>query len=245
VSDEQDQPDEVEYRQTGFRPPPGSTEIFLVRHGASEPSRPGRLFPLADGHGDPALAPEGLEQAERVGERFADEAIDAIYVTTLRRTAQTAAPLAARLGLEPIVEPGLREVGLGEWEGGIFREKVAKLDPIAVRMFTEERWDVIPGAEAHDEFMGRVRDAIERIAGAHPGQRVVAVAHGGVIGAALTHAVRSDRGFAFAGADNGSVSHLVVADGRWILRRFNDTSHLHRGFDLPPLDTAPTSGFSA
>ena len=245
MSDEPDQPDENEYRQTGFRPPPGSTEIFLVRHGASEPARSGRPFPLVDGHGDPALAPEGLEQAERVGERFAEESIDALYVTTLRRTAQTAAPLAARLGLEPIVEPGLREVGLGEWEGGIFREKVAKLDPIAVRMFTEERWDVIPGAEPHDEFMGRVRDAIERIAAAHPGQRVVAVAHGGVIGAALTHAVRSDRGFAFAGADNGSVSHLVVADGRWILRRFNDTSHLHRGFDLPALDTAPTSGFSA
>jgi len=88
-------------------------------------------------------------------------------------------------------------------------------------------------------------DLYDRIAAAHPGQRVVAVAHGGVIGAAMTIAVESNRGFAFAGADNGSVSHLIVIDGRWILRRFNDTSHLHTGFDLPSLDTAPTSGFSA
>ena len=66
-----------------------------------------------------------------------------------------------------------------------------------------------------------------------------------MIGSALTHAVRSERGFAFAGADNGSVSHLVVADGRWILRRFNDTSHLRVGFDLPALDAAPAQGFSA
>ena len=237
--------DEVEYRQTGFRPPPGATEIFLVRHGASEPAVPGRPFPLVDGHGDPALAPEGREQAERVAERFAAAQIDAVYVTTLRRTQQTAAPLAGALGLVPIIEPDLREVGLGEWEGGVFRKRVADLDPIAVRMFTEERWDVIPGAEPHDEFNGRVRAAIDRIAAARPGQRVVAVVHGGVIGAALTHAVRSDRGFAFAGADNGSVSHLVVADGRWILRRFNDTSHLKPGFDLPPLDASPPQGFSA
>lgn len=244
MSDE-DKAEDVEYRQTGYRPPPGSTEIFLVRHGASEPARPGQPFPLVDGHGDPALAPEGVDQAERVLERFAGEHLDAIYVTTLRRTLQTAAPLAAHLGLTPIVEPGLREVGLGEWEGGLLREKVAKLDPIAVRMFTEERWDVIPGAEPHDEFHGRVEGAIDRIAAAHPGQRVLAVVHGGVIGAALSRAVRSNRGFAFSGAENGSVSHLVIADGRWILRRFNDTSHLHPGFDLPPLDAAASQGFSA
>ena len=76
---------------------------------------PGHPFPLVDGHGDPALAPEGEEQAERVGERLARLPIDAIYVTTLRRTHQTAAPLAARLGLRPMVEPDLREVHLGEW----------------------------------------------------------------------------------------------------------------------------------
>ena len=131
------------------------------------------------------------------------------------------------------------------WEGGAFRIRVANEDPLVARVWAEERWDVIPGAEPHDDFVGRVRDSIDRIAAAHRGHRVVAVAHGGVIGAAMTIAVESNRGFAFAGADNGSVSHLVVADGRWILRRFNDTSHLHRGFDLPPLDAAPTSGFSA
>src|SRR5690606_40381569 len=58
--------------------------------------------------------PEGVEQAERLGERLGGEHFDAIYVTTLRRTVQTAEPLARRLGLEPRVEPGLREVHLGD-----------------------------------------------------------------------------------------------------------------------------------
>ena len=30
----------------------------------------------------------------------------------------------------------------------------------------------------------------------------------------------------FIGADNGSISHLVVTGDRWVIRRFNDTTHL-------------------
>ena len=82
------------FRQSRFLPPPGSAELVLVRHGESEPLVEGTAFPLAGGHGDPALAPEGRAQAEQVGACLADEAIDAIYVTTLRRTVETAAPLA-------------------------------------------------------------------------------------------------------------------------------------------------------
>ena len=92
-----------------------------------------------DGHGDPELAPDGRRQAELVGDRLASHPIDAIYVTTLRRTAQTAAPLAAELGLTPAVEADLREVHLGEWEGELFRQRVAEGHPIAVRMSEEER----------------------------------------------------------------------------------------------------------
>src|SRR3954464_6982726 len=105
----------TEYRQMRFRRPPGSTELLLVRHGESEPMVPGRPFPLVDGHGDPELAPEGRIQAEQVADRLTGHPIDAIYVPTRRRPVQTAAPLAARLGIEPVVERDLREVHLGEW----------------------------------------------------------------------------------------------------------------------------------
>jgi len=57
-------------RQARFRRPPGATEVFLVRHGESEPAVAGQVFPLVDGHGDPALAPEGREQAERVADQI-------------------------------------------------------------------------------------------------------------------------------------------------------------------------------
>lgn len=215
----------TEYRQHRFRTPTGGCELFVVRHGESAPAVHDQPFALVDGHGDPELAPDGRWQAERVGERLASEPIDAIYVTSLRRTHETAAPLAARLGITPIVEPDLREVFLGAWEGGVMRVRVAEGDPIAGRLFAEQDWGVIPGAESNADLVARVVPALQGIADAHPDQRVVVVVHGGVIGAIVAHASGA-RPFAFAGADNGSISHLVITGRQWIVRRFNDTGHL-------------------
>jgi 2,3-bisphosphoglycerate-dependent phosphoglycerate mutase len=218
-------PGAAAYRQRRFERPPGATELLLIRHGESQAADPDIPFPLVGGHADPALHPRGQEQALAVARRLGGTAIDAIYVTTLQRTAQTAAPLAARLRLTPQVEPDLREVFLGDWEAGLFRKMVAEQHPIAQQMWEQERWDVIPGAEPAADFAGRVGGAITRIAAAHPGQVVAAFVHGGVIGEALALAAQS-RPFAFLGADNGSISRLVITPQRWIVRGFNDVAHL-------------------
>ncbi|OLF16761.1 histidine phosphatase family protein [Actinophytocola xanthii] len=223
----------AEYRQFRFALPPGATEILLVRHGESAPAREDERFPLVDGHGDPPLAPEGEREAELVGDRLAVEPVDALYVTSLRRTQQTAAPLAKRLGLTPRVEPDLREVLLGEWEGGLFRIRVAQRHEYAVRMWETQRWDAIPGAESTEDLAARVRAAVGRIASAHPDGRVVAFTHGGVIGQIVAMATGSEP-FAFVDADNASITQLVVTDDRWIIRRFNDTAHLHPAFTIRP-----------
>ena len=218
-----------EVRQLSYVRPPGSTDILLCRHGESVPAREDAPFDLVGGHGDPELDPRGVEQAERLAARLArrqgEQAVNAIYVTNLRRTAETAAPLVDRLGIEPLVEADLREVFLGEWEGGLYRLKVMQGDPIAVRMITEERWDVIPGAEPDEEFRARVRAGIDRIASQHPDQTVAVFTHGGVIGRAMAEATGS-RPFAFLAANNASINHIVVGNGNWTVRCFNDTAHL-------------------
>ena len=223
------------FAQTGFVPPPGATEILLVRHGASAAHVEGESFDLVDGHGDPPLAPEGVAQAELAAQRLiaTGERIAAVYVTTLQRTAQTAAPLVERLGIEPVVVADLREVFLGDWEGGEFRRRVADGDPIAQQMYLEQRWDVIPGGEPAHQFENRVRRGIQRIASAHPDELAVAVVHGGVIGQVMNIATGST-GFAFTGAANASISHIVVAaEDHWIVRCWNDTSHLSPTFGVP------------
>jgi probable phosphoglycerate mutase len=204
-----------------------------VRHGESAPASEARPAALNDGHADPPLDPVGRDQAQRLSDRLALETIDAIYVTTLRRTAETAAPVAERLGITPVVEPDLREVYLGEWEGAAFRRHTSEGHPVAKQMIEEQRWDVIPGAEPIEGFRTRVQRGIGRIAAAHPNQRVMAVVHGGVIGMILAIASGS-RTLAFTGVDNASISQIVVLGDQWIVRRFNDTAHLDTAYTLTP-----------
>jgi 2,3-bisphosphoglycerate-dependent phosphoglycerate mutase len=213
------------FSQRPYVGPPGSTELLLVRHGASADSLEGETFELVEGQGDPPLSDAGRHQAELVGLRLAQEPFDALYVTTLRRTAETAAPLVARCGVTPLVEADLREVFLGEWEGGILRMKAVDDDPVFQQVMAEQRWDVIPGAESREVFGGRLRRAVERITQAHPGGRVVAFSHGAAIGEILAQASGSAP-FAFMGPDNASISRLVVTPERWIVRGYNDTVHL-------------------
>jgi len=214
-----------EARQHRFSLPEGHADLLLIRHGETQAAVRGESFPMVDGQGDPALRPEGHAQAEAVGARLKTEPIAAIYVTTMQRTHQTAAPLAAHLGLVPRVVADLREVFLGDWDGGEFRFRAAENDPAFVRARAREEWGELPGAETTAQLQARVRRGLMQIATAHPDQTVAVVVHGGVISAAMAIATGS-RGFAFNGADNGSISRLVVGPDRMILRGFNDVSHL-------------------
>jgi probable phosphoglycerate mutase len=215
------------FEQHRYAPPPDSVEVVLVRHGASEAALPGQSFAMIDGQGDPALSPVGKEQARSVAATLSSESFSGIFASSLRRTQETAAPLAAATGLEVAVLPDLREINLGELEGGEYRIKVAEGDPLVAEIARQERWDVIPGAESPEQFSGRLRTAIAEIAATVPaGTTAVAFVHGAVIGDLCALATGS-RPFAFLNADNGSISSLVVhGDGSWLLRSFNETRHL-------------------
>jgi probable phosphoglycerate mutase len=215
------------YPQRSFAPPPGATEVILIRHGASAAAVPGHPFDLLDGHADPPLSPRGEEQALAAARRLDAEPLSGLFVTPLQRTAQTAAPLVTATGLEPVAVPELREVLLGDWEGGELRIRAANADPLFFRILAEERWDVIPNAEPAGVFADRVRRGLRTIVdAAGPGATVAAVLHGGVIGE-ICHQATSSRPFAFVHSDNCSISRLVVLDdGRQLLRTFNDTAHL-------------------
>jgi len=205
----------------------GSTEIILLRHGASQPFVPGEAFPLVNGQGDPPLSAIGAEQASLSADRLKAEPISAVYATTMQRTQQTVAPLAAFLEREILIEGDLREIALGEWEGGLLRQKAAENHPIYQEMVRQQRWDVIPGAESNETFSDRCLRALDRIVRRHPGELVLCGVHGGVIGAVLAR-IANSRPFAFGGSDNCSISQIVFADGEWIIRRFNDSSHLYQ-----------------
>jgi 2,3-bisphosphoglycerate-dependent phosphoglycerate mutase len=209
--------------QQPFSLPEGATEIVLARHG-SAPHAPG--VPWIDGASDPDLSELGRRQAGALAERLGGHRFDELFVTTLRRTHQTMAPLAARLGMTPVVVPELREVMLGDWEGQL-QEQVDGSHELVGELFRAGRWDVIPGAESMDAFTERVAAGLGQLADRGAGsRRVLAVVHGGVIAEACRQ-VTGSHPFAFLRADNGSITRLMrMPGGRWELICFNETAHL-------------------
>lgn len=198
-----------------------------MRHGSAGHDVVDEPPALVGGHTDVPLTERGHAQARALADRLATTKLACVCVTTLQRTAQTAAPVAAAHGLSPVVVPQLREVFLGAWEGGEFGARMAAEDPVIAEVFRQQRWDLIPGAEPPESLAARVRDGLEAVADAiGPGGTGVAVAHGGTIAEACRQATGSEP-FAFINVDNASISRLVrLATGRWLLIAFNDTAHL-------------------
>lgn len=180
---------------------------------------------MVDGHGDPQLSPRGEWQAVQVGERLKSEPITAIYASTLQRTVQTATPLAEHLGLPIQIEPDVREVFLGDYEGGRFRQIAADGHPIAIAMRTKMEWGEVPGAETNAELQSRTVAAITRIALNHPDEMVAVFCHGGVISALLSYAVDQPV-FSLRGIRNTSISHLYVTENEWLIMAANVADHI-------------------
>ncbi len=213
------------YPQTLYQPEPGASQVVLVRHGQSAPYIPGQRFDLVDGHGDPHLTDLGHHQARLVGRRLAVEPITAVYASTLTRTQQTAAPLAEHLGLTPGIDADLREVFLGEGEGGHLRQMVAEEHPAAQAYRAKQEWGEIPGAETNAELMARTMGAVERIADTHVEEMAAVFCHGGVIGA-VVGAIVGVNPFTFNGSRHTAIAHLVRNPGAgWVVRSFNDGAH--------------------
>jgi probable phosphoglycerate mutase len=229
VSSECCESDEVRYGQYRFRIPPGATDVLLIRHGESAPMPAGGFPVTPDGQADPDLSPLGREQAEHLGGRLAGLHLDALYISSLRRTAQTAAPLIARSALVPRIEPELREIRVGEWEGGEFRRREIIKDPRMMALLRSGEWSLVPGGEDPEAFATRVREALRRIHVAHPDERVAVICHGGVIGQAVALATGA-RPLSFMTCDNASISQLILHEDHWVVRRFNDTEHLGPAF---------------
>jgi len=159
-----------------------STQILFIRHGETAWNRIKRI----QGHIDIPLATSGLEQAQRLARRLADEAgqgsrLDAIYSSDLQRAQQTAQPIAAALGLRLRLREGLRERSYGAFQG-YDRDEIAERYPLEYEHWqTRDGGFAPPEGESMRAFYHRVMDTVAPLVAAHPGGRIACVAHGGVL----------------------------------------------------------------
>ena len=211
-----------------------AAELFLVRHADAIPEED-EIIPSGI-YDDLPLSRSGREQAEALAERLSSLTFDAIYSSPLRRCLETAAPLAERLGMTPIIAEGLKEIKLGNVrplpEDGQDLAALTKalqerqLDIVRIAGETGH-WDAIPDSEQSKAFRRRVVQALDEIVSKHIGQRILAIAHGGVINAYIAEVLRLKKDFFFPAA-NTSITIVRASEKHRVLYVLNDIGHIMR-----------------
>ena len=186
-------------------------ELFLIRHALPIRVDEGTTA----GPADPELAPLGHRQSAALAEWLAVEQLDAVWSSPMRRARQTAAPLADRLGLPIHVDDGLAE----------FDRDAASYIPIEeLKAANDPRWMEVP--EQPEHFRAVVVETIERIVGAHPGQRVAIVCHGGVINAYAAHVLDIDDPLFFLPTYTSISRVFAASTGQRSIGSLNEAAHL-------------------
>ncbi|MFJ9374007.1 histidine phosphatase family protein [Streptomyces sp. NPDC101455] len=197
-----------------------STTLLLARHGQTTWHAENRYAGISD----IVLTDTGVAQAEALGRWAAAHPVDAIWTSPLSRAALTAAPAARALNLTPRTEPALRECDFGVLEGRTLAEFAAE-NPGAAEAF---RSDPVanPFPEAEDPLAAAERGTtvLHRIAAAHPGERVLIVAHNTLLRLVLCRLLSiplSEYRRVFPQLRNAAVSEVRMAQEESALLSFN------------------------
>jgi ribonuclease H / adenosylcobalamin/alpha-ribazole phosphatase len=151
------------------------TQLIFLRHGET-PHTAEKKF-SGSGGDNPGLTETGQAQAAAAAEYLAKlGGIDAIVVSPMRRTRETAAVVSAKLGVDAIVDDGWAEVSFGDWDGHTFAEIQQKW-PDAMNAWLESTSVAPPGGESFDTCARRARSARDAILAKYPGKTVLVVTH--------------------------------------------------------------------
>jgi 2,3-bisphosphoglycerate-dependent phosphoglycerate mutase len=211
-----------------------AAELFIVRHADAIPEED-EIIPSGI-YDDLPLSRTGRKQAQALAERLSGLSFDAIYSSPLRRCLETAAPLAERLGMTPIIAQSLKEIKLGNVrplpEGGQDLAALTKalqerqLDIVRIAGETGH-WDAIPDSEQSSAFRRRVLQTLDEIVSKHIGQRILAFTHGGVINAYIAEVLGLKKDFFFPAA-NTSITIVRASEKQRVLYVLNDIGHIMR-----------------
>lgn len=211
-----------------------AAELFIIRHADAIPGED-EIIPSGI-YDDLPLSRIGREQAQALAERLSSLNFDAMYSSPLRRCLETAAPLAERLGMTPIIADGLKEIKLGNirplpddsQDLAALTKALQERQLDIVRVAGETgHWDIIPDSEPSKAFRKRVIETMDEIANNHTGQRVLAFAHGGVINAYVAEVLGLQKDFFFP-AVNTSITVVRAAGKHRVLYILNDVGHIKR-----------------
>lgn len=192
------------------------TSFIIVRHAQSLANKDN----IFAGHFDIDLTELGRKQAELAARYIqARFHVDKIYVSDLKRTCQTAEPIARLCKLEPIKTPEFREIYAGDWEGMSF-EKIQETFRDDYMLWRTDVGKAAPTNGESTQALGeRVWKKLEEIAKENPDKTVVIVTHATPVRAVLCRLC----GYAFSEMQNvgwtpNASATVVQTDGKeWTL----------------------------
>lgn len=157
------------------------TRLILIRHGETDWNIEGRW----QGQSDVLMNERGKAQVKAMTSQITDINIAAIYSSDLARARDTAEILGREIGMTVNIDPRLREIHQGKWEGML----ASGIQTRYAREFQRRNKDPFsvspPGGETALEVKERITDFMNETIRNHPKGTVAVVTHGFVIAISL------------------------------------------------------------
>jgi alpha-ribazole phosphatase len=192
--------------------------VYLLRHGESEQG----TNSVYCGHTDLALSARGIEQSQRLCNALSRKPLAAVYSSDLSRALYAARLIASAHNLEPIIEPALREIFMGNWEGRPVAEISSEHPDKLAQLFRAPRRFRYPGGESFAEFEHRVTEALRRMLADHESGEITIVTHGGVCRVIISSTLElAPKNWLRISQDFGCLNVIDWYDGLPLVKRVN------------------------
>jgi len=194
--------------------------LLLIRHGQTNWNLEQRF----QGQSDIPLNETGRKQAQALAEQLAAEPFDAVYSSDLQRATETA-DIIRKSGFQP--DARLREVNFGDWEGLTYDEIKSKHPDTLAAWESDIFKNAPPHGETLEGLAIRVQSMLDELREKHKDQRILIVAHGGVLQTLICLALKLPPTMYWQfHLSTASLSEVAFYPAGAILNSLNDTSHL-------------------
>jgi broad specificity phosphatase PhoE len=200
-----------------------TTRFILVRHGQTAWNKTEQFR----GRTDLPLNETGLEQANRVAARLANEKIDAIYSSPLQRTLQTIQPLADTRGIQITKTDALIDIDVGDCAGLTIEQTQEKFPDVADAWQNHPARVAFPNGEAMTSVRERLEKLLAELTIKYANQTIVLVTHRIMCQTLLCLALGLNPDLLWhIQQDNACVNFFEMRDKHFVVTLMNDTSHL-------------------
>ena len=207
-----------------------TTELIIIRHGQTTWNAERRW----QGQLDSPLSELGKKQAAAVATRFHRDSISALYASDLSRAAHTAEAISEFSGLQVALDERLRERKGGIFEGLTREEAMHRYPDLYEQAAKREPNFAVAGGESAQQLCNRAVEIFTEIVKRHPGERIVAVTHGGLLATFLVYLMQIPLGQPLpVRLANTSVNVTTFDSEHWRVQTIGDIAHLTNSISSP------------